>query len=63
MAPILIKVTTEVVNYKQNYLNGDDAEIRTTLYIVFTVLCFLPTLKHAQDRDNTEQCVWCVAAF
>jgi hypothetical protein len=32
MAPILIKVTTQGANYKQNHLNGDDAEIWTILY-------------------------------
>jgi len=34
MAPILIKVTTQGANYKQN----NDAEIWTILCIVFTVL-------------------------
>jgi len=38
MAPILIKVTIQGANYKQNHLNGDDAEIWMIQYIVFNVM-------------------------
>jgi len=45
MAPISIKVTTQGANYKQNHLNGDDAEIGMILYVVFTMFGLLIYLK------------------
>jgi len=39
MAPILIKVTIQGANYKQNHLNGDDAEIRDMDDTVYCIYC------------------------
>jgi hypothetical protein len=50
MAPILIKVTIQGANYKQNHLNGNDAEVDDTAYCIYCVVTPSPPQNMPETR-------------